>query len=101
LLFEAADNKMLLKLLDVFWLAYRKAAESIDLRNNELMQTYEDHRRIVEAVKSRNAKAAREALVDQHYAGLLRRLEVAERRLLDSVPRASPITEPGEVTGQT
>lgn len=90
-LFAGIDNGMMLKLLDVFWLAYRKASESIDLRNDDPMQTYFDHELIVKAVQSGDVAGARNAMTHNHYAGLLRRLDIAERRLL-----ALPQRETGE-----
>jgi DNA-binding FadR family transcriptional regulator len=79
-LFEPLGNSMLLKLLDAFWLTFREASRHSELGNPDPMSTYRDHAAIYEAVASSKVAEAREAL-DQHYAGLTRRLERLQERL--------------------
>jgi DNA-binding FadR family transcriptional regulator len=72
-LFEKLGNRTFLKLLDIFWLAFRKASEHAAILDTEPMVTYQAHAAIVEAVKQGDVEGARQAL-DQHYAGLEQRL---------------------------
>lgn len=72
-LFEASENRVVLGLLDVFWLAWRRAAETIDIRDPDPMLTYRNHLEIVEAIEARDEDAAARAL-RQHYDGILQRL---------------------------
>lgn len=69
LLFRVLDNRMLTRMIEVFWLAFRRAAELIDTENPNPMQTYRDHEAIVEAVEQRDASLARERLA-RHYHGI-------------------------------
>ena len=80
-LFAHMGNKALLKVLDVFWLAFRKASDHADLKDPDPMSTYLDHVAIVDAVTARDVKKTRVAL-DRHYAGIEGRLarEQQERR---------------------
>ncbi len=71
LLFRCHSSGMLLKLLDVFWLAFNKTAECIDVNNPRPMTTWQDHHNIVEAIAARDVEKARERL-DHHYHGILR-----------------------------
>ena len=77
-LFEAMGNQTLLRLLDVFWLTFNKAAAHADLQDTEPLRTYRDHRAIVEAIAAGDAAATRRAL-DQHYDGLKGRLARARQ----------------------
>ncbi len=78
LLFKSLGNHMLLKLLDVFWLAVSKASQHINLTDPNPLRTYQDHVSIFTAVKAGDALQARKAL-DQHYDGIRKRLEKIER----------------------
>lgn len=80
ILFEPLGNLTLLKLLDVFWLTYRESSRHTDMRNPDLIPTYEDHAAIFEAVTARDVAEARAAL-DRHYAGLAGRLARAQAQL--------------------
>jgi DNA-binding FadR family transcriptional regulator len=74
ILFENQDNQILLKLLDVFWLAFHKATDRADLRNNNPISTYEDHLAILEAITRKDVEQTRAAL-EHHYAAIEERLE--------------------------
>lgn len=80
LLFEGLGNGMLLKLLDVFWLTFRKASEHADIRDADPLRTYRDHAAILAAVEAHQGADARDAL-NRHYAGLGERLLRAQQRL--------------------
>ncbi|MGO4665356.1 FadR/GntR family transcriptional regulator [Bosea sp. 2RAB26] len=68
-LFRCQDNQLLLKLLDIFWQAFVKASDFINLENRDPVATWRDHHEIVEAVATRDAETARERL-DHHYHGI-------------------------------
>lgn len=73
-LFLCLNNKVLLKLLDNFWLMLRRAIENFDIANVTVMRTYYDHAEIAEAVMGGDVETARVKL-GQHYAGVAERLE--------------------------
>jgi DNA-binding FadR family transcriptional regulator len=77
LLFESLGNETLLKLLDVFWLTFRKASQHSDITDDDPVRTALDHAAIAGAVKDRDIKRAKQALGD-HYTGLLGRLQRAQ-----------------------
>jgi len=77
-LFANLNNKTLLRLLDTFWLTFRKAAEHTDLGNVDPIQTYRDHAAILDAVLSGDIERVRETL-EQHYAGIVERLTRARQ----------------------
>jgi len=72
-------NETVLKLLDVFWRAFRTAVERVDLRTDDPARTIEDHVAIAEAVAAGDAEGARAAL-ERHYHGIAGRLRKAQRR---------------------
>lgn len=74
LLFEHLGNATLLRLLDIFWLAFREASKFDEhIQDLDPVRTHRDHVAIADAVKTRDNAAAGEAL-DQHYSGLAKRL---------------------------
>lgn len=83
-LFEHLNNQVLLKLLDTFWLAFRKATELAQhiTWDSDPVRTYEKHQRIVDAIEARDADAAREAL-KYHYDDLTMRIERAQKKLAE------------------
>ena len=79
LVFSSIESETLLRLLDVFWLAYRTASRHI-AEDADPDRTYRDHAAILEAISARDAVGARRAL-EQHYTGLKERLAVAQSHL--------------------
>ncbi len=71
LLFRCQGNRMLTRLIDVFWNAFHKASGFFNLANPDPSATWRDHHDIVEAIAKRDADAARQRL-DHHYHGILR-----------------------------
>lgn len=65
-LFINLGNQVLLKLLDIFWIVFRKAAQHADVIDTKPMSTYLDHVAIVDAIKAKDVAAARAAL-ELHY----------------------------------
>lgn len=71
LLFRCQENEVLLRLIEVFWLAFYKASDFVNLKNADPLETWRDHAAIVDAVEARDLAAARDRL-DNHYAGITR-----------------------------
>jgi DNA-binding FadR family transcriptional regulator len=68
-LFEPIGNRVLLRLIDIFWESFHRAAVHVDLGNDQPLATWQDHARIVDAYERRDADAMRRTL-DQHYDGI-------------------------------
>lgn len=82
-LFDHLENKILLKLLDVFWLAYRKAVElgNADvLRDPDPVKTYYAHAAIAAAVEARDIEEACTALKKHYDDGDARLLKAHQQR---------------------
>ena len=62
---------MLVRLIEVFWLAFYKASDFANLDNSDPLATWRDHHEIVEAVAARDLEDARNRL-DNHYEGIAR-----------------------------
>jgi DNA-binding FadR family transcriptional regulator len=75
-LFEPLGNKTLIKLLDVFWLTFHKAARHTRLYDTDPIWTLQAHAAILDAVAARDLDGSRQALV-RHYDGLASRLSHA------------------------
>ncbi|MDL2401929.1 FadR/GntR family transcriptional regulator [Rhizobium mayense] len=69
LLFRCQHNETLVRLIDVFWLAFYKASDFVNLENLDPMATWRDHAAIVDAVEARDLDEARRRL-DRHYEGI-------------------------------
>ena len=78
LLFEGLDNRMLNKLIDVFWLGLSNAAQSLGMTDPDPLLNYRNHQAIVDALRARDVDEARTAL-DVHYDGIRDRLAQVER----------------------
>jgi DNA-binding FadR family transcriptional regulator len=75
LIFQGIDNGTFLRLLDVFWLAYRHASSHIG-GDRDPVRTWKDHVAILEALEAGDVDRARGAL-EHHYSGIKDRLEAA------------------------
>ena len=86
-LFEELGSQMLLRVLDVFWLAFHSAVAHKELSDwdRNPVHTYRDHAAIVNAITAGDAKTARDAL-EQHYEGIIQRLALARRDLSEPMP---------------
>lgn len=74
-LYSVLNNHTLNKLFEVFWIAF----DDLDLPLLEVfdpMDTYEDHRQILEAVKMRDPSRAGE-LLDEHFDDVRGRIKLA------------------------
>lgn len=72
LLFRCIGNRVLIRLTDVFWMAFYKAANFANLEDPNPLATVQAHYDIYEAVLARDVAAAREKL-DHHYDGSFRK----------------------------
>ncbi|WP_416799016.1 FadR/GntR family transcriptional regulator [Ciceribacter azotifigens] len=86
LLFRCQENEVLTRLLEVFWLAFYKASDFVNLENVDPLQTWRDHAAIVDAVEARDLAAAKDQL-DRHYAGINR--VIAENKNTTPVGRTT------------
>jgi DNA-binding FadR family transcriptional regulator len=71
LLFRCQDNEVLSRLIEVFWLAFYKASDFVNLANDDPMATWREHAAIVDAVEAGDRAGARDRL-DKHYEGITR-----------------------------
>ncbi|WP_411507168.1 FadR/GntR family transcriptional regulator [Brucella anthropi] len=69
LLFRCQGNEMLLRLIEVFWLAFYKASNFMNLENIDPLATWRDHVAIVDAIEAGDVVAVRKQL-DRHYTGI-------------------------------
>jgi DNA-binding FadR family transcriptional regulator len=69
LLFRCLDNGIMMRLIEVFWLAFYEASSFVDLGNPDPMRTWQDHVAIVDAIEARDVDAARDRL-EKHYEGI-------------------------------
>lgn len=88
-LFEPLNNHVLLRLLDLFWLAFHKAAEQADILDPNPRRTYLDHAAILTAVAAQDTEQARLAL-DKHYDGLGGRLKRVRQEREAQLPTLAP-----------
>ncbi|HVK91587.1 MAG TPA: FadR/GntR family transcriptional regulator [Mycoplana sp.] len=88
LLFRCQGNQVLLRLIEVFWLAFYKASDFVNLDNADPMQTWRDHAAIVDAVEARDLAAAKDRL-DKHYTGINR--VIAYNKTSTPVETTSPV----------
>jgi len=68
-LFENLGNKTLLKLMDIFWLTFYRAAKQADIADPSPQGTYQDHLKVLEAIESNQPEEVRKCL-SKSYDGL-------------------------------
>lgn len=71
LLFRCQNNETLARLIDVFWLAFYKASDFVNLDNVDPVATWRDHAAIVDAIETKNLAEVQMRL-DRHYEGISR-----------------------------
>jgi DNA-binding FadR family transcriptional regulator len=71
LLFRCQNNEVLSRLLEVFWIAFYKASDFVNLENTDPVSTWRDHVAIVDAVEAGDLAMAK-ARLDKHYEGITR-----------------------------
>lgn len=68
-LFAQVGNRVLLRLIDVFWRSFHRAAQHGNLGNERPLATFEDHAAIVDAFERGDVDATK-ATLDRHYDGI-------------------------------
>lgn len=76
ILYGALNNQTLIKLLEVFWIAFENLDDPIIRTVKPIEQELEAHRAILEAVKARDANLARQRLME-HFEHLRERIRRA------------------------
>jgi DNA-binding GntR family transcriptional regulator len=82
-LYNTLSNHTLNKLIEVFWIAFHDLDLPV-LEIAEPMNTYEDHRQMLEAVKMRDPSRAGE-LLDKHFDDIRGRIKLALERATSTV----------------
>ena len=77
LVFGGIRSQTFLRLLDVFWMAYRNASQQIGV-DADPVQTCKNHAAILEAIEAGDVERARRAL-EYHYSGIKERLAAARQ----------------------
>lgn len=86
LLYEVIGNQSLVALIDIFWVVYHSLSVAELTRDIHPSTTIQDHRDILEAVKTRNAPLARQRIQD-HFRGF-------EERMIQSGMSLKPTATP-------
>ncbi|TNM63316.1 FadR/GntR family transcriptional regulator [Aliirhizobium smilacinae] len=71
LLFRCQNNETFTRLIDIFWLAFYKASDFVNLDNADPVATWKDHAAIVDAVEKKDLVEVKKRL-DHHYEGISR-----------------------------
>ncbi len=80
LLFQVLNNPSLTGLIDIFWLVFNNVRIQTITMDPSPVNTVHDHREILEAVRRRDAKAARQC-IQGHFRNLEERVQVAAARV--------------------
>lgn len=78
LLFRGLGNRVLIRLLEIFWQAFHKASGFFALDNPDPVATWRDHEALFDAVAARDPVQARERL-EAHYRGINRVLSAGAK----------------------
>lgn len=84
-LFAGLGNTILLRLIDVFWLAFHQASAFFDTANPEPLVTWRDHADILAAVRAGDGVAAR-ARLEHHYRHIASALAERDDRPRQNTP---------------
>ncbi|MCD6123461.1 MAG: FadR family transcriptional regulator [Spirochaetales bacterium] len=85
ILYSTLNNKLLLKLVDVFWQSFQYAesqlfsSERLNLKIADRRKTLNDHIKILKAIEEKDVKTA-QTLLYNHFEGIKKRLSMAEKR---------------------
>ncbi|SDM74138.1 FadR/GntR family transcriptional regulator [Nonomuraea jiangxiensis] len=93
LLYELCGNELVLQLIGLFWDVYHEVEPTLGPPEERSAEIVVNHRRIVAALRARDAEAAREAM-QLHFRDVKARIARAEAR---PVPAADP-TRPADHT---
>jgi DNA-binding FadR family transcriptional regulator len=87
-LFRCLGNRVLLRVIDVFWLAFQKASGFFDLSLSDPMATARDHADILAAIEAGDTAAATERL-ERHYADIAALVGAIPQRATPESPEDS------------
>jgi DNA-binding FadR family transcriptional regulator len=73
-LYSRVGNRVLIKLIEIFWLTHHRTAANTDIQDPDPWSTYEWHEAIYNALASREPQSLA-AKIDRHYDGIYARLE--------------------------
>jgi DNA-binding FadR family transcriptional regulator len=82
---EATGNRLLVKLLDVFWIVFMRLRDRAVRVDPAPLRTWQSHQRILAAIEAGDVAAAQQAMAE-HFTDLHRRLELADLRHRASRP---------------
>jgi DNA-binding FadR family transcriptional regulator len=77
LLYESCGNELVLQLINLFWQVYHQVEPLVGGPDERMDVTVGNHRRIVDALRARDASAAREAM-QRHFRDVKERVARAE-----------------------
>ena len=66
----AFDFNFAAALIEVFWLAFYKASDFVNLANDDPMRTWRDHADIVDAIETGDLVSTKDRL-ERHYEGIM------------------------------
>lgn len=81
LLYESCGNELVLQLIDLFWQVYHQVEALVQAPGEHLDVIVANHRRIVDALRAGDAKAAQEAM-RRHFKDVKERVNRAESHAL-------------------
>ncbi len=92
---EATGNRLLVKLLDVFWIVFLRLRNRTVRVDPAPQRTWEHHQRILAAIEAGDVAAAQQAMV-AHFSDLHRRLALAQPGPRGAAPQtADEASTPG------
>lgn len=85
---EATGNRLLVKLLDVFWIVFMRLRDRTVRVDPAPQRTWANHQRILAAIEAGDVAAAQQAMA-AHFSDLHRRLTLAGQRAAGVAPLAA------------
>jgi DNA-binding FadR family transcriptional regulator len=73
-LFRGLRNRVMLRLIDAFWLAFHNASGFFEMADSDPVATWRDHAEILAAVRAHDPAAAR-ARLELHYQGIAQSIQ--------------------------
>ena len=80
-LYEGVENKVLLKLIYVFWKVMNLISDQSIGKETDLQGDYLSHKKIVEHIADRNVEKARDA-IKEHFLSIEKRLKNIQQWLI-------------------
>jgi DNA-binding FadR family transcriptional regulator len=92
LLYEPLGNALVLQLIDLFWDVYRQLEHEVGKPKTDHDQVVRQHRRVLDALRARDADRAAEA-IGEHFADVTSRIDRWAAAVRDGRP--APTSGPG------